>query len=99
MHAEAQALVSEIARLRSELQKSTARLRTLARHGDMLRTRVGAILRGLLGYENEQLVQYGFRPRPRHKLDQGLPRSPSHEPTVTAGPEEVSDDLFESEPS
>lgn len=99
MHAEAQALVSEIALRRGELQEATARLRTLARGGDMLRTRVGAVLRGILGYESEHLVQYGFRPRPRHHLDRRLERSPSVQPTRTAGREEVLDDLSESEPS
>ncbi len=63
MHAEALALLSELARLRGAAQSATARLRKLARRGDMLRTRMGAGLKSSLGFEAVELVRYGFRPR------------------------------------
>ena len=68
MHAEASALVSELARLRGQAQQATSRLRKLARRGDMLRTRMGAGLRSSLGFESIDLMKYGFRPR-RSRLD------------------------------
>jgi hypothetical protein len=70
MHAEASALVSELARLRSQAQQATSRLRKLARRGDMLRTRVGAMLKGSLGFESIDLVKYGFRPRRSRSADE-----------------------------
>ncbi|HEY8020688.1 MAG TPA: hypothetical protein VIH93_06290 [Thermoanaerobaculia bacterium] len=96
--AEATALIVEIAQLRGNLQRSTARLRVVARRGDMLRTRVGAILRGILGFDSIRLIGYGLRPRPRHQADEASVPSPALQPE-TAEPVEILDDLGESEPS
>ena len=40
-------------------------MRELTRRGDLLRTRMGASLRGQLGFENPLLIKYGFEPRPQ----------------------------------
>jgi hypothetical protein len=63
MYAEAEALASELMRLRAAARDATTRLRRLARTGDMLRTRMGAGLRSSLGFEADELIKYGFRPR------------------------------------
>jgi len=63
MHEEARGLAAEIMRLRGEAQRATGRLRRLARRADMLRTRMGAGLKSSLGFEADELIQYGFRPR------------------------------------
>ena len=43
----------------------TGKLRLLSKHGDRIRGRIGASLRGILGYDAAELFQYGFNPR-RH---------------------------------
>jgi len=63
MHAEAKGLAAEIMRLRGEAQRATGRMRRLARRADMLRTRMGAGRKSSLGFEADELIRYGFRPR------------------------------------
>ena len=38
-------------------------LRKLATKGDDLRSRIGANLQGKVGFRNEELIRYGFKPR------------------------------------
>jgi hypothetical protein len=92
--AEARALIAELSVLRARLQSKTARLRALARRGDMTRTRIGAGLRAALGYESAQLLRYGLRPRAQRRVDEG----PAAEPAASAPPE-PDDGLGGSQPS
>lgn len=91
MYAEAASLISELTLLRGRLQSATARLRALARRGDMTRTRIGAGLRAALGYESTLLVRYGFRPRRERLAEEGA--------ADPADPAERAGDLGDSEPS
>jgi hypothetical protein len=94
MHAEAEALVRDLSRLRGQAEQTTARLRSLARRGDMLRTRMGAGLRSALGFESMQLIKYGFRPRRSRPGDDAL-KAPLREGAESAPPAvvELSDEL------
>lgn len=85
MHAEASALVSELARLRGQAQQATSRLRKLARRGDMLRTRMGAGLKGSLGFESIDLIKYGFRPRRSPGSDDDVDALRRNDTAETAG--------------
>lgn len=62
--AETRSLASQQAELLSRLRSGATALQRLARQGDTLRGRLGATLRGYLGYGDATLVKYGFRPRP-----------------------------------
>jgi hypothetical protein len=48
---------------RSQSRQVTAVLRKLATKGDDLRSRIGANLQGKVGFRNEELIRYGFKPR------------------------------------
>jgi hypothetical protein len=50
--------------LRSQAREVTARIRVVTREGEKVRTRLGASLKGKLGFGSETLVKYGIRPRP-----------------------------------
>jgi hypothetical protein len=61
-HGEARGLLSRGEDLRSQLRENTARLREVTKQGDVVRRRVGAILRGKLGFTSEKLIKFGFKP-------------------------------------
>lgn len=73
--AEARALESGKARLRAQTRGLRARLRAIADQGDALRRRMGAKLRGTFGFGSEELVGFGFKPRPavRRRARSGAP--------------------------
>ncbi len=50
--------------LRSQVRELGARIREALKEGEKIRGRLGASLRGKLGFESEALVKYGFKPRP-----------------------------------
>jgi len=60
--AEARALQDRQAQLRSESQGITKRLGEIVGRGDRIRSRMGAVLQGKLGFTSEELIRYGFRP-------------------------------------
>lgn len=45
------------------LREITFKVRTLTKHADRIRGRLGASLRGHYGYDNLALIRYGFKPR------------------------------------
>ena len=47
----------------------TGKLRLLSKHGDRVRGRIGASLRGKFGYDAAELIQYGFTPRRNRPLE------------------------------
>lgn len=71
MYQESLELFEHLRRLRAETGEATARLRSVARRGDMLRTRMGAAIRAVLTYESPQLLRYGLRPRRFRLVDPG----------------------------
>lgn len=61
-HGEARGLLSHGENLRSQLRANTARLREVTKQGDAVRRRVGAVLKGKLGFTSEKLIKFGFKP-------------------------------------
>jgi hypothetical protein len=51
-------------------QALKAKLRTRARRADHLRGRLGASLKGRLGFDSASLIGVGFKPRPSRKPDE-----------------------------
>ena len=45
-------------------QEETARRQEAERRGDKLWRRVGALLKGTFGFTSQELIQFGFNPRP-----------------------------------
>ncbi|HXO20209.1 MAG TPA: hypothetical protein VOA87_09850 [Thermoanaerobaculia bacterium] len=89
--AEAQALFGQIQVLRGQVRVATLRLRKVGRDGDMLRSRIGATLRGALGFEAGQLLKYGFRPRTRRIIEVTEPgAAPAPAATEISVPVEIS---------
>ena len=62
---ESRLLFARLSFLRGEMRKEVLRLREMTRSGDLLRTRLGAGVRGHLGFENPVLLKYGLKPRAR----------------------------------
>lgn len=60
--ARARTLQDRQAQLRAESQRITKELGEVARQGDRIRSRVGSVLAGKLGFTSGSLVTYGFRP-------------------------------------
>lgn len=50
--------------LRSQARELVSRIREALKEGEKIRGRLGASLRGKLGFDSEGLVKYGFKPRP-----------------------------------
>jgi hypothetical protein len=80
MEGEASELFAEIANLRSQTRDAVQRLQELTRHGDLLRTRIAAAVRGQFGFENAMLLKYGLEPRPpragfRHRQSRSSSRA------------------------
>jgi hypothetical protein len=71
---EARALQDRQDHFRAQSQELTTKLLGIAREGDDLRGRLGANLQGKVGFRNEELLRYGFKPRRlptrRRKKDQ-----------------------------
>jgi hypothetical protein len=65
--------------LRSQVRGINARLRSLAREGDGLRSRLGANIHGKFGSTSETLIRFGFEPvrftRRRSKRELELERA------------------------
>ena len=65
---------------RGKLRELTRRRQQLERQGETLRSRIGAMLRGQFGFTSEQLIQFGFAPRPvvirRKKAESPPPNAP-----------------------
>jgi len=84
--AEARELQDRQAQLRSESQAITKRLGEIVGRGDRIRSRMGAVLQGKLGFASKELVRYGFhplKPPPRRRAAvQGSPAAaaPAPEP-------------------
>jgi hypothetical protein len=87
--AEARTLQDRQAQFRSQAQEITKRLRVIAAQGDRIRSRMGAILQGKLGFTNEELIRYGFRPKKlppkRRVVVQAAPGGPQPGTTPPAG--------------
>jgi hypothetical protein len=69
--AQLETLVTEVQGIDKEQEISRGKLRELThrrqqfeRQGESLRSRIGAMLRGQFGFTSEQLIQFGFAPRP-----------------------------------
>ena len=84
---QARSLASQQEDLRSQARKATSVLKDVGKSGDALRSRLGANLRGKLGFTDETLIKYGFKPRPlvRRKSKKPVePTLPGMEPTPEA---------------
>jgi hypothetical protein len=62
--AEARALQNRFESFRTQAREVQAELRRLGRQGNVIRGRLGANLRGKLGFTSESLIRYGYRPQP-----------------------------------
>jgi hypothetical protein len=49
--------------LRSQARALNADLRKVAAQGEKLRSRLGASMQGLLGFDSDELLKFGFKPR------------------------------------
>lgn len=63
VHKEVTVLVAKQAHYMAKAREVTAKIQTLSRHGDRLRGRIGASLRGKHGFDATELIRYGFKPR------------------------------------
>jgi hypothetical protein len=68
---ELEAVVTEIQEIDKEQEIARGRLRELThrrqeaeRRGDKLWRRLGALLKGNFGFTSQELIQFGFKPRP-----------------------------------
>jgi hypothetical protein len=70
------ALAARQAYYTAKAREVTGKIRLLSRHGDRLRGRIGASLRGKHGYDAAELIQYGFNPRrPNRTLEKPTDRA------------------------
>ena len=74
---EARPLQDKQEHFRAQAREVTKQLEAIAARGDNLRGRMGAVLQGKLGFTNEGLIRFGFKPR----------RPPRRRPKVTPPPE------------
>ena len=85
--AQARVLQNQQEHFRAQAREATAQLEAIAGQGDKVRGRMGAILQGKLGFDNDALIRFGFKPRrpPRRKPKKETPQpTPTPEPTPTA---------------
>jgi hypothetical protein len=77
--AQARALQNQQEHFRAQAREVTAQLEAIAGQGDKVRGRMGALLQGKLGFSNEALIRFGFKPRrpPRRKPKQAPPAQPA----------------------
>jgi len=61
---EARALTTQQEDLRSQARDLGDRLKKMLRDGDQLRSRMGSVLKGKLGFSAAALAKYGFNPKP-----------------------------------
>jgi hypothetical protein len=61
--AEARALQDRQAQFRGQSQEITKQLIVIAGRGDRVRSRLGALLNGEIGFTTEELIRYGLNPR------------------------------------
>ena len=61
---EARALATQQEDLRSQARDLGDRLKKMLRDGDHLRSRMGSVLKGKLGFSAAALAKYGFSPKP-----------------------------------
>jgi hypothetical protein len=83
MTAQARAMASRQADLRSQLSKNNADLKELLNEGDKVRGRLGATLKGKFGFTDATLAKYGMKALIKRHRKKG---SPTPTPTPT-GPE------------
>lgn len=76
-------LVAKQAYYQGKTQEVTAKLQALGKRGDRLRGRIGASLRGSLGFDAIELIAYGFKPR-RAKISLKETESLAEDPTDEA---------------
>jgi hypothetical protein len=85
---EARGLQDRQAQIRGQSREITKQLVDIARRGDKVRRRLGAILQGKLGFTNEELIRYGIRPRRlpirRRKKDEPAVEKVSSAPALQA---------------
>jgi hypothetical protein len=80
---DAKAMEAKQQDLRGNLQETVRQRKDLEKQGTSLHLRVGAMLRGNLGFDNQTLLGFGLKPRrPRRKK---TPTPPA--PEVAAKPE------------
>lgn len=92
MVTELEELVAEIQQIdkeqelaRSRLQELTHRRQEAERRGDKLWRRLGALLRATFGFSSQELIQFGFKPRPVQTGPRKKRTRPSPDP-ATAKP-------------
>jgi hypothetical protein len=91
--AQLEALVTEVQGIDKEQEISRGKLRELTRRrqqferqGESLRSRIGAMLRGQFGFTSEQLIQFGFAPRPLVIRRKKAESPPATAPTPAPNP-------------
>lgn len=82
--AQARVLQNQQEHFRAQAREATAQLEAIAGQGDKVRGRMGAILQGKLGFDNDALIRFGFKPRrpPRRKPKKETP--PAQSPPLAA---------------
>ena len=78
---------------RAQSQELTNVIRSLASEGDEIRRRIGAHLHGEVGFRNEELIRYGFKPRRaavRRKKDDQATVEKDGPPAAAAAPQDQS---------
>jgi hypothetical protein len=69
--------------LRGSLQETVRQRQILQKQGGSLHLRLGSMLRGNLGFDNQTLLGFGFKPRrPRRKKTPAPADTPPPEPAV-----------------
>ena len=63
LYQEVTALRAEQAVYQAKVRELTSRIRGLSRVADRIRGRIGAHLRGQYGFDSNDLIRFGFRPR------------------------------------
>lgn len=76
--AQARVLQNQQEHFRAQAREATAQLEAIAGQGDKVRGRMGALLQGKLGFSNDALIRFGFKPRrtPRRKSKKAPPVPP-----------------------
>jgi hypothetical protein len=90
---ELDALVAQAKSLDNEQQVLRGRLREITRlrreaelHGQDLRSRIAAQIRGKIGFANENLLGFGIPPRKRTRKKSGSSQEPPPAPAPTPAP-------------
>jgi hypothetical protein len=86
---DARILATQQEDLRSQARDIGDRLKKMLRDGDHLRTRMGSVLKGKLGFSAAALAKYGFNPAPlvrRRKVKPPASEEPGPTPVVGTAP-------------